>query len=244
MNDLTFFQRFAAMLISTTACLAGLVTTTCPPGCSAGRWSNDAVDLSSRHVKAPYEDRDILVDAPNHEESFHVVNDHWWVELRGTRISVDSEGSELLYPAEIAWASNARAFFITRSAGFTTGFRTEVYQIVGEKLVLVTRPNEIVEKDFNRRHRCSNGQIGNAPNIAGLKWIDASNELIIVAEVAPLGICKEATYFGGYEVSIKSGKIMERFSPQMLVDNWGDALGARLKSDFDGLPLAERSVVP
>jgi hypothetical protein len=83
-------------------CIVPADATECSPYCGPGRWSTDTIDLMSRKVKAPYKDRDIRIDSPDHQKSFHVVNDHWWVEVGAKRVSVSHQASDLLYPAEMA----------------------------------------------------------------------------------------------------------------------------------------------
>ena len=110
-------SALAALLILVQASLLGARETTCPPGCHPGRWSTEAIDLSTQKVKAPYGDRDIRVYSPDHQKSFRVVNDRWWVEVGGKRLSQQGESSALYYPAEVAWAPDSRAFVFTLSLG-------------------------------------------------------------------------------------------------------------------------------
>ena len=233
-----------SMIVLLSAGLACAQEIECPPGCSPGRWSKDAVDLSSRSVKAPYESRDLRVRAPDPKRVAWVVKDHWWIEMPEGKLSARPKGAGVLYPAEIAWSKDSQALFITQSVGFSTGYETQVYQIEGGRLISLERLNTVVRRDFDRRHKCVEGDIGNAPNVAGLKWLENSDRLLIVAEVPPVGICKDAGYFGGYEISISSGHIVRRFSPKELEDRWGDTLGDRLRGDFESLSIDGKSAEP
>lgn len=203
----------------------------------------EATDLSSESAKAPYNSRDIEVYAPDHQKSFRVVKDTWWVEVSGKRIDPPKEATEMLYPAEVAWSPDSGSFFITQSVGYTTGYHTEVYRISGNELVLI-QVNRIVSGDFDRHHRCFDGQVGNDPNVAGFKWLSGSDRLLMVAEAPPIGICKDAEYFGGYEISLRSREIVERFSPEQLADRWGNMLGERLKSDLAYLSAKSKKALP
>ena len=214
----------------------------CPPGCSPGRWSKDAVDLSTERQKAPYESRDILIFAPDHQKRAHILKDHWWIEDGAKRIAV--KDSLLLYPAEFAWAPDSRAFFITAGTGYTTGYEVRLYRIVGGEIISIGELSKTVRLDFERRHRCFEYGIGNDPNIAGIKWLNGSERILVVAEVPPLGICKEADYFGGYEISTSSDEILRRLSPQELVAGWGQVMGERLKGDFELLSARAKSRMP
>jgi hypothetical protein len=215
----------------------------CPPGCGPGRWSSQAVDLASEKVKAPYKARDIRVYAPDRQKSVHVLKDHWWVEVGEKKISPPLKASTVLYPAELTWAPDSRAFFITHSIGYSTGYHTEIYRLTDNGLLQIAL-DATIKKDFDRHHKCFDGQVGNDANVAGLKWLDGSDQLLVIAEVPPLGICKEEEYFGGYEISVGSGQIMGRFSPQQLADRWSAVLGERLKSNLSFLSASARATVP
>jgi hypothetical protein len=240
------FRLLASSLLLLAMCLGSAQETACPPGCSPGRWSTDAIDLSSHRVKAPDEDRDIRVCSPDHGKCFHVINGHWSLETAGKHLSLPRRASELLYPAEIAWAPDGRAFFITSSAGYSSGYRTQVYRVEQDQLTPITQINGIVQKDFERNHRCFDGDtgLGLRPNLAGFKWLGSSDRLLVVAEVPPTGICREQEYFGGYEIVFPSRRIVRRLSPEQLSDSWGEVLGERLKSNLQFLSAAAKAKVP
>jgi hypothetical protein len=244
MRDGKILRILSTLLLLLTVSLVSAQETRCPPGCSPGRWSTDAIDLSSRRVKEPYEDRDIRIYSPDHQKSFHVVNDHWWIEVGVKRFSLSQKDSDLLYPAEMAWAPDSRAFFITDSVGYSTGYRADVYQVTQDKLLAITKLSSIIQMDFDRHHRCFDGPVGNAPNVAGFKWLGGSDHLLFIAEVPPIGICKEAEYFGGYEIALASQQIVQRLSPQQLGDRWGEVLGERLKSNLGYLSAEAKTALP
>jgi len=228
------------------ACLVSAGARESSVKCGPGRWSTEAIDLSSRKVKAPYEDRDIRVYSSDRKKSFHVVNHQWWVKVGEKRISPPKKLSELLYPAEMAWAPDSSAFFLTSSIGYSTGYRAQVYRVAHDKLIPITRLSGVVQKDFERHHRCFDAVagVGNAPNLAGFKWLGGSDRLLVVAEVPPIGICKEQEYFGGYKIALPSGQIVQRLSPQQLSDQWADTLGERLKSNLEYLSPEAKATVP
>lgn len=213
----------------------------CPPGCGPGRWSNEAVDLSSARSKAPYQTRDIRVASPDRQKIARIVKDIWWIETDGAKIVLGPNASQILYPAELAWAPDSRALYITEGSGYSTGYRVHIYRLEDHKLHCVTDLNQSLQHDFERRHKCSDGQ---SPNIAGLHWMDDSQQLLIVSEVPPVGICVDMEYFGGYLIAVDSGKIVKRYSPEALKDRWEDVLGYRLKGDFAELSAERRVALP
>jgi hypothetical protein len=213
----------------------------CPPGCSPGRWSNRAVDLSSAPSRTPEETRDIRVVSPDGQKIARIVKDKWWVEIDGTKIPPGPKASRISYPAELAWAPNSRALYITEGAGYSTGYRTVVYGLENNKLSHSDRVNQIVQHDFERHHKCAEGQL---PNVAGLLWMNDSKRLLVVAEVPPVSICPDMEYFGGYLISVGDGQIVERYGPSAMEDRWRDVLGDTLKSDFANLSAEQRAALP
>jgi hypothetical protein len=147
----------------------------------------------------------------------------------------------ILYPAELAWAPNSRALYITEGTGYTTGYSLRIYFVDGDKLHEMKDINSNIEDDFARRHKCTDGQL---PNVAGLHWADDSLQLFVVAEQPPISICKGMYYFGGYSVSTKTSQTVERYSPEALETRWKDVLGDRLKGDFEQLSKEERASLP
>jgi len=151
------------------------------------------------------------------------------------------------YPAELAWAPDNLAFYITQSEGSETGYGTAVYQLGNGRISPEPGFSEVV-KHFELRHRCAfqyrGRDAGNKPNIAGLKWSETSSQLVVVAEVPPIGVCGQMGYFSGYLVEVSTGKILELYSPQQLMDRWRDALGERLNRDYLNLSPGERTATP
>lgn len=214
----------------------------CPPGCSQGRWSKDAVDLSTEPSREPEKSRDIVISAPDHRKVARILNDHWWIEDSGKKIV--AKDPLLYYPAEFAWAPDSSAFFITTSPGYTTGYEIYIYRIVQGKIISIGGINRKVRIAFERRHRCFDGDTGNDPNIVGFKWLKGSEQILVVAEVPPLGICSQADYFGGYEISLSSGRILRRFSPEELAAGWSQVLGESLVGDLKQLSPKAKSSSP
>ena len=211
----------------------------CPPGCSPGRWSSGAADLSSKHVKFPDENRDIRVYSPNRRSAFRVQNQYWWVEVEGVKISPGNDDSEIYYPAEISWAPDDRTFYITKSFGYTTGYNTKVFRIDQGHINSLVDVDQIAREAFSA-HRCKDQDA----NFAGFAWKDDSDRLVVVAEVPNVGICDEMVYFGGFEISLSTGRILARYSPNQLAARWPKLLGEELKSDLHYLSRKEKSTVP
>ena len=237
----------AAWLVLVQQCPAALPETVdlkCSPSCRPGRWSRLAADLlpGAKGV------RSINIYSNNPNIFIHAAEESWWVEAEHRRINPNRRNSYLGYPAESAWASDNRAFYLTQSEGSETGFHTDVFIVRDGELHEVPAINSVVVQDFERRHKCSfiseGHDIGNKPNVAGLRWTEGSKQLLIVAEVPPVGLCDQLEYFGGYLIAIPSGKVLARYSPQQLVDGWSEVLGDRLKSNFHYLSANQKNEIP
>ena len=213
----------------------------CPAGCGPGRWSTEAIDLSTARVKAPEDSRDITIDSPDLQKIARIVKDRWWIEIAGKKLFPRSKQDLILYPAEFAWAPNSQAFFITQRKGYSTGYHLEIYRIVRNRVRRVSGVSKTIAREFEIHHKCSNGQ---EPNIAGLKWVTGSDTVLVIAEVPPIGICKQLEYFGGYSVQIPGPQILERFSPQQLIDRWGTTMGERLQGNLQNLSVEDRITKP
>jgi len=156
------------------------------------------------------------------------------VLLQGTSIRVkdngrllpgtENEGFEPL--AELEWAPDSSAFFITESNGGnvgTWGVRIFLVSNEGVKGVDVTRR---VTDAFKKTYRCVTPE---EPNIGAVKWVNGSTELLLVAEVPPHSSCPEMGKVRGYIVKVPNGIIQKELSRARLQEGWGSALGYRLK---------------
>lgn len=219
----------------------------CPNG-EQGRWSVEALDLcTSVKDTVPDFTRSIKVVSPDGQATVHVEKTQWWVVLRGKRLHSGSIRTYVTYPSEIAWAPDSKAFYITQSDGNIAGFHTSIY-LLSNSGIRSFHLNHTLEIDFERRHKCSfydeGKDIGDHPNIAGIKWIDGSNQLLVAAEVPPHGMCPEPGYFGGYLISVPGMKVVSRHSPQQMMEKWASVLGERLKGDFSDLSDQQRVSLP
>jgi hypothetical protein len=180
-----------------------------------------------------------------------VVNGHWTIEIEGNEFSLDSDASYVSdYPAELAWAPDSAAFYITQSEATSeiNGFHTDIFRVVGLRVEKIADVAPVVTADFEVRHKCVDSYQGKVysapPNIAGLKWIDGSSKLLVVAEVVPDCTFGRREYFGAYLLSLADGKIVARFSPKEIAAHWRSTIGVRLKGDLKDLNPQEKMTPP
>jgi hypothetical protein len=211
----------------------------CPHDCVIGEWSNTGIQIpGSNRIRIP---------SPDGSNVIHTDGDYWWLDIAGKKTSAKKFPLETW--REFGWAPDSQAFYLTQSEGFTTGYHTEIYRIEKGGVVRLSQLDDLVQRDFERRHRCRQRAPGrrwldNAPNRAGVSWTKGSSELLMVSEVPPVGICREAPYFAGYLVSISSRRIVARYSPEALLVQWGNVVGKRLKDNFKELSEQQKKMAP
>jgi len=146
------------------------------------------------------------------------------VVMEGKRLpGIEDAGVSTL--AELAWAPDSIAFFVTESYGGWVGdWHVRVFVIEDGKAHRMAITNEVV-KSFKKHYRCKEPQ---DPNIGAVKWLNGSTKLLIVAEVPPHSNCPEMGKLRGYIVEIPTGKIVEQFDEKKLRADWGQYLGKRL----------------
>jgi hypothetical protein len=221
----------------------------CRPGASPGWWSTNAIDLcTGTKDTVPDLTRDLTIATKDHMKTVRVVKGNWWVESLGRKFDFGPEKAQVGYPAELAWSPDGRAFYITSGRGLITGYTTELYQVKDGKVEQLPDINRIIKEDFERRHKCvfvDNGKdIGDEPNVGGLDWIGGSKQILVAAEVPPHSLCSQPGYFGAYLISVREGRILNRYSPKQLLQGWPRVAGQRLKDDYKGLSRREKLLVP
>lgn len=148
---------------------------------------------------------------------------------------------------ELQWAPDSQSFYTTQSEGFTTLYMVDVFRFTGQRVKHYPKLYRKIASDFDRRHKCWDEVLesGNDPNVAGLTWANDSADLLVVAQVPPIGICGDKMrYFGGYLISLSSGRITQRFTPDELEKQWKQVLGPHLQYDLGVLPESEKNLLP
>ena len=186
-----------------------------PASAEEGTWSKLAYAIPSRRafrIPSPDRTKTVLV-----QEMMLAVT-----EAGGTVPGI--EGFTLLFPSEIAWASDSKAFVLTANEGgqdeawYVTVFvleydRVNYYDVTAE-----------AAGRFKERFACL---AGDEPNIGAIKWLKESKSLLLVAEVPARASCSDKNARWGYIVEIPSGKVLSELEPKKLQDDWGEYLGLR-----------------
>jgi hypothetical protein len=188
---------------------------------TGGLWATEAIDLSYTQ-----EIRRIEMPSPDNGKIAIVENEGLRVMSSG-RLLAGTEHEGVYSLAELVWAPDSTAFFITLSDGGIVGtWETRVYLIEKEKVRRVN-VTQVVASRFQKQYKCLEPE---EPNIAGIKWLDGARKLLLVAEVPPHSSCPEMGKVAGYIVAIPNGKIIQEFGKKKLKADWSQYLGPRLMS--------------
>jgi hypothetical protein len=236
------------LLLATVPCLARNATSSCPLEGATGLWSREAVYLCPQYKGRDYS-RDMRIQSPNQQVTVQIGYDEWSLEVGGRKVSLSLEDSRVAENAELAWAPDGNAFYITQSenrAG-VQGFHTEVYRVSNGQLDPLPDVNRIVQAEFDRHHECvfydRGKQYSEEADIGAVKWVDGSNQILMVAEVPADSDC-ERDYFAGYLVSLTNGEVVQQYTARELMERWNNVLGDRLKEDLSGLTSKQKDAVP
>ncbi len=182
-----------------------------------GMWSKEAKSLGRQ------ENQKLHISAPD-KKTVAVVDGGLLVMREGKELP-GTEDTGVVHLAELGWAPDSKAFFIVWSDGGWVGtWRTSVYLIEEQRVRRVDVTQEVKrESKENYRHIKPE-----ALNIAAVKWLKGSRNLLLVGEVPPSSFYPEMGKVIGYTVSVPSGKIIEQFSQKRLRAVWGRYLGIRL----------------
>ncbi len=150
-----------------------------------------------------------------------------FIEEDGGGLSVVKDGRRLLgienrgvaLPlAELSWASDSTAFFITYSRGGEVGeWRVDVYVIEKESVRWSDVTQEAVKR-FKKHYKCYEPE---DPNVGAATWVNDSKRLLLITEVPPHSSCPEMGKIRGYLVEVPSGKIIREYAERDLRARWG-----------------------
>ena len=110
--------------------------------------------------------------------------------------------------AEISWAPDSKAFFVTRSPAGRNGiYFLTVYLLEGDKIHILDPTPKICE-EFGHPVRCDTPE---EPNVAEVAWVKDSQHLLVAAEIVSHSNCDSNGTFQIYEVSIPELKILKQY---------------------------------
>jgi hypothetical protein len=130
--------------------------------------------------------------------------------------------------AEIGWAANSEAIFITRSDGGWVGsWYTRVVFLGKETLSELDVTKQALENYEKNVSKCPE----EVPNVAAIGWIDGTKTLLIVVSTPNHSSCPDMGNFEGYLVTVPSGDIKRRYGEAELQKEFKQLIGKRLSAE-------------
>lgn len=197
----------------------------CETMAEVGTWSREATLLTPlRKLEIPATDSKKIVVISGVDLD---------VTVEGRKLpGIEEEG--VMYPAELFWAPDSSAFFITASDGGAVGtWFVSVYVIEKGRVRYLNVTQEVIMQ-FKKYYKCDEPE---EPNVGAIRWLKGSKNLLLVAEVPPHSTCPEMGRVRGYIVEIPNGKILQEFDEKELRAQWGSHLGRRFIREKNGTVL-------
>lgn len=161
------------------------------------------------------------------------------------RVWLHRKGTDYALPfgtyvgAEVAWAPDSKAFFVTYSDGGTVGgFHALVYR-VDDTGVHKSEPVPPGTRQF--RPDCITHDY---PNVGAIQWGEDSTSLIIAVEVPPHSGCVNMGTFKAFEVSVADGKVLKEYGQLEAKQVFARTLGIELQNADDDCIKKLRSCDP
>jgi hypothetical protein len=136
------------------------------------------------------------------------------------RLIVEADGERLIatvgfaLDAEIIWSPDSRAFSLTGSVEGANGqYRTDVFLIQSGKLVSL-HLTDIIAKQFGHPVRCGWPEL---PNIAAVKWLTPSRQLLVASEIIHHSNCDSFGTFKAYAVDLEQEPRITKVYDQLQV---------------------------
>lgn len=209
--------RLTAFVVVLLAIAAGPASPQGPSADESGFWSTKAVRLRSVNGT-----RKVRVAAFDNRKVALIDGVALQVALDGKVMPV-TEGMGIDALAELGWAPDSSAFFITDSDGGTMGtWYVMVYLVEKARIRRISVTDDVIRR-FKKHYACPE-----VPNIGAVGWWKNSQSLVVAAQVPPRARCAEAGQVVGYIVSIPSGAIIRELSAEKLRADWRPFLGPHL----------------
>jgi hypothetical protein len=181
-----------------------------------GNWSKDAIDLSI----VASEKRSLFLHDPTGRREIKINDTDLAMQVPG--------GAEatfrLNWLAELDWASDGNAFFVTQSdAGPLGTWSVTSYTFDADRAEEVD-VSALAVQQFVKSNACRDAR-SVIPNATGVTWVNGSKDVILAVAV-PFDVHTCAgDSIAGYRVNARSGAIEEEFTFVELQRKWGRLLG-------------------
>jgi hypothetical protein len=152
------------------------------------------------------------------------------------KVTVDTEQGQLSatihfgLDTEVLWSPDSRAFALTGSCCGAGGqYETDVFYVYKKRLVRVELTT-LMERAFGHPVRCSWPE---SPNVAAVKWLIASKELLVAAEIMHHSNCDSFGTFKAYVVDLAGHRVVKVLNQLETKRLYHDDLGEELLQSDD-----------
>ena len=184
-------------------------------------------------IPAPDGKRAIVVKPPVDGEETHIV----FVRAGGhdyrTKLGA-------LVLAEVAWASDSKAFFVTYSDGGGVGtYHVDVVYVSDNGI-------HVIEPVPNGRRlltpTCFDPEM---PNVGAIGWIgNGSDRLAIAVEIPPHSSCASMGTFKAFVIQLPNGKVVSEYGQIEAKRTFSKLIGAELRNAEDSCIEKPQSCIP
>lgn len=202
------------------------IKTKVPQGAEIGDWS--AVAFAVWGIAPKQTENGIRIPSPDRRSLLAVRN---W-NLTIVRRDQHSANSPAIYfdgIAEVAWASDSSAFFVTRSDGGWVGsWYVRVVRMNDPELRELDVTTQALSEFRQKISRC----LDETSNVVAVGWVEGGHKLLLVVESPNHSSCPDMGNIHGYTVEVPSGKIVARYSKELLRSKYGRLFGSRLVDKY------------
>jgi hypothetical protein len=132
--------------------------------------------------------------------------------------------------SELLWAPDSLAFFVTTSDQGAIGHFRTVVVAAGRRGPIARDLSELIERAFGHPVACGSREHA---NVGGIRWVSASRELLVAAEIAPHTNCDSFGTFRAYPVDWRRQRIIRSFDQLKAKHRFRNALGKELRAAPD-----------
>lgn len=126
---------------------------------------------------------------------------------------------------EVLWSPDSAAFAITGSCCGANGqYQVDVFTLT-KNLLVKTKLTGLVERAFGHPVKCSWPE---PPNVAAIKWLIPSKEILVAAEIMHHSNCDSYGTFTAYAIELSGRRIVKRFDQLEAKGLFGADLGPEL----------------
>jgi hypothetical protein len=159
-----------------------------------------------------------------------------WVIGKKSSVMIGDSGGEYELPGlplltksliEVLWSPNSRYVAFTQSDGGAVGtWQVHVYRVGRDGKPSLATVDREAQKLADAVPVCYTRE---ASNLAVAGWREDSSEIFLVGTVPPHSSCKNMAKVTGYQVAVRTGKVLQVLGEKAVLNRWKGTLGCNLR---------------